>query len=206
MNFFRWDRELIDTTCPLVRKAHAAAVGLAREGFFVVIAGKPSHVEVRGLTGDLAEGGFVVVQSALEVGRYRAEKIGVMAQTTTLERDFCAVVDRVRAENPQAQVKVVNTVCQPTRDRQKALDDLLERVDVLVVVGGKESNNTRQLVSRAREAGVRAIHVEDAGELCQEMFERWECVGLTAGTSTLPETIDQVRARLASLFVCAAIH
>jgi 4-hydroxy-3-methylbut-2-enyl diphosphate reductase len=189
-------KALIDSTCPLVRKAHAAALRLAGEGYFVVVIGKKNHVEVRGLVGDLER--FAVVESAADVVRFDAAKIGVIAQTTSVERDVRAIVERVRAVNAHAEVRFVNTICAPTRDRQAALEKVLGEVDVLVVVGGHHSNNTRQLVARAAEAGVRAIHVEDASELEEAMFAPDEIVGLTAGTSTLPETIGAVRERLES--------
>ncbi len=197
----RGGREFIDTTCPLVRKAHQAAVALARAGFFVVVIGKPGHVEVRGLTGDLPEGSFAVVETQMGVRCYGAARIGVMAQTTMVEREARGIVERVREMNPPpgAEVRFVNTICMPTRERQAALERLLTQVDVLVVVGGRESNNTRQLAGRAREAGVRAVHVEEAGELTPEMFGPEEIVGLTAGTSTLPETVAGVKERLAAI-------
>jgi 4-hydroxy-3-methylbut-2-enyl diphosphate reductase len=131
-----------------------------------------------------------------DVQRYSERTLGIIAQTTSLERDVHVIVARIRALNPHADVRFINTICQPTRDRQAALEELLDRVDVLVVVGGRHSNNTRQLVARAQEAGVRAVHVEDASELLESMFTPGETAGLTAGTSTLPETVEAVRRRL----------
>jgi 4-hydroxy-3-methylbut-2-enyl diphosphate reductase len=189
-------REIIDTTCPLVRKAHRAALALAAAGFFVIVIGKKGHVEVRGLTGDLPVGGFEVVETQMGVRCYGAARLGVLAQTTAVECEARQIVGRVRELNPDAEVRFVNTICQPTRDRQAALERLLEVVDVLVVVGGRYSNNTRELVARARQAGVRAVHVEDAGELVEGMFGAEEVVGLTAGTSTLAEAVAAVRERL----------
>ena len=193
----------MDTTCPLVRRAHRAAVGLAREGYFVVVVGRRGHVEVRGLTGDLDDGAFVVVETALEVREFGWEKIGVMAQTTAVERDVAEIVTRVREKNPRADVRLVNTVCGPTRERQAAMEKLLERVDAVVVVGGKNSNNTLRLAERARERGVRAVRVEEAAELREEIFLPWEVVGLTAGTSVMPEAVEDVRMRLEGFYADA---
>jgi 4-hydroxy-3-methylbut-2-en-1-yl diphosphate reductase len=109
-------------------------------------------------------------------------------------------VARVREKNPRAEARFVNTVCGPTRERQLAMEKLLERVDVVVVVGGRNSNNTLRLVERARERGVRAVRVEEAGELCEEDFLPWEVVGLTAGTSVLPEVVEGVRRRLEGFY------
>ncbi len=187
-------KTLVDSTCPLVKKAHSAATTLAAKGYFVVVIGKKNHVEIRGLTGDLEK--FAIVESMADVQRYDATRLGIIAQTTSVEREVRMIVARIKAVNEHAEVRFINTVCQPTRDRQAALEELLVQVDVLVVVGGHHSNNTRQLVARAAETGIRAIHVEDASELLPEMFTPGETVGLTAGTSTLPETADAVRLRL----------
>ena len=193
-------KEVVDTTCPLVRKAHQAAVGLARAGFFVVVVGKRGHVEVEGLTGDLPAGRYAVVERVDQVACYNTSRIGLIAQTTGVEREVRAIVARVQEVHPRSEVRFVNTICMPTRERQRALERLLEQVDVLVVVGGRQSNNTRQLVSRAREAGVRTLHVAAAAGLTEDMFWPGEIVGLTAGTSTLPETIAGVKARLEAFY------
>jgi 4-hydroxy-3-methylbut-2-enyl diphosphate reductase len=187
-------KSLIDTTCPLVRKAHAAAMKLQSLGFHVLVIGQKNHVEVRGLTGDLDA--FDVLESPADVRLFPHAKLGIIAQTTTIQRDAQQIVDAVRAANPQAHVRFLNTICQPTRDRQRALDDLLQQVDILVVVGGRNSNNTRRLVQRAHERSIPAIHVEHAGQLDPDAFHPEQVVGLTAGTSTLPETIAAVKARL----------
>jgi 4-hydroxy-3-methylbut-2-enyl diphosphate reductase len=189
-------RQIIDTTGPLVRKAHRAALALAQAGFFVLVIGKKGHVEVRGLTGDLPPGRFDVVETQMGVRFYNEPRIGIMAQTTAVEQDARAIVAQVRALNPAAEVRFVNTICQPTRDRQAALERLLEQVTVLVVVGGRDSNNTKQLVTRARETGIRTLHIESPADLRPDMFAPDDRVGLTAGTSTLPETIDAIKIQL----------
>jgi 4-hydroxy-3-methylbut-2-en-1-yl diphosphate reductase len=197
----RWERagkRIVDTTCPLVRRAHRAAVGLGREGYFVVVVGKRGHVEVRGLTGDLSD--FVVVEHAAEVRNFDRAKIGVVAQTTSVEREVLEIAERVRVMNAGAEVRLVNTVCGPTRERQAAVERLLGKVDVLVVVGAANSNNTMRLVERARERGVRAVRVEGADLLRQEDFRAEEVVGLTAGTSALLETVEAVRGRLGEFY------
>ena len=95
----------------------------------------------------------------------------------------------VRAMNPQALVRFINTICQPTRDRQEAVEMLLDQVDLLVVVGGRNSNNTLLLVRRAAERGVPAVHVADAEGLDRRDFNAEQIVGLTAGrTGRSPAT------------------
>lgn len=190
-------KRLIDTTCPLVHRVHLAARKLQSEGFFVVVIGRVGHVEVRGIVEDLDE--FAVVQSPADVVEFQRERIGVVCQTTTPPAMAARLQEAIVRRNPQAIVRFVDTICQPTRDRQQAVLRLAERVEAIVVVGGRNSNNTRELVELAKQKGRPAFHVEAAGGLKAEWFEGMEVVGLTAGTSTLDETIVEVQHRLEEL-------
>jgi 4-hydroxy-3-methylbut-2-en-1-yl diphosphate reductase len=187
-------KRLIDVTCPLVRRVHAAAQKLAAEGYFVVVIGRPGHVEVQGIVEDLVQ--FAVVQAPGDVARFPSDHIGVVCQSTTPPRAAQQIRRAIVRRNPHAEVRFVDTVCQPTRDRQQAVVELLARVPAIVIVGGRNSNNTRELVALARERGVPAFHVEQADELRPEWFASLEVVGLTAGTSTLDATIDEVEGEL----------
>ncbi|MCA8963484.1 MAG: 4-hydroxy-3-methylbut-2-enyl diphosphate reductase [Planctomycetes bacterium] len=187
-------KRLIDTTCPLVRKAHDAARELAAEGRRLVVLGKPGHVEVEGLVGD--HPGAVVVESAADVRGFGASRLGVMCQTTLPEQRAADLLARVVAANPAADVRFVDTICAPTKARQRALAELLDRVELLVVVGGRNSNNTRKLAATAAARGVPAMHVEGADDLDFEVLRGHAVVGLTAGTSTLPATVDAVEAAI----------
>ena len=190
-------KQLLDATCPLVRRVHLAAQKLAAEGWFVVVIGRPGHVEVQGIVEDLQQ--FAVVQTSADARRFPSERIGVVCQSTTPPRTAEKIRDAVARLNPQAEIRMIDTICQPTRDRQTAVVDLLERVQAIVVVGGRNSNNTRELVSLAKARGVPAFHVEGAGDLQAEWFAGLQLVGLTAGTSTLDETIDEVQQALERL-------
>ena len=190
-------RHLLDTTCPLVRRAHRAALRLEAEGCLVLVIGRRGHVEVRGLVGDLRH--CEVVESPAEVRSYPAERLGVICQTTTPDALLRAVLRAVHAKNPHKPIRFVDTVCRPTRERQQALERLLPAVDALVVVGGKNSRNTRELAETARVRGVRTLQVQSAAELPPVWFADCKTVGLTAGTSTLDETIDEVHRALSAL-------
>lgn len=187
-------KHLIDTTCPLVRRVHETAQRLAADGYHILLIGRPGHVEVRGITEDLAE--CDVIASVDDVRTWASERLGVICQTTTPPRQADEIVSAIRARNPHAEVRFVNTICQPTLDRQSAVAELCGQVDVLVVVGGANSNNTRQLADLARQRGTPARQVTSAEELRPEWFEGCRTVGLTAGTSTLDETVDEVHAAL----------
>jgi 4-hydroxy-3-methylbut-2-enyl diphosphate reductase len=193
----RAGKELIDTTCPLVRRVHRDAQRLARDGRLVVVIGKPDHVEVRGIVGDLAR--YDVVAKPEEARRYTDARIGVICQTTTAPAQAGRVLDEIRRHNPHADIEYLATMCRPTLDRQAALEKLIGRVDGLVVVGGQRSNNTRRLAERARERGVPAIHVWSPDQVDGTWLDGKRTVGLTAGTSTPDVLIDAIERRLRQL-------
>lgn len=189
--------EIHDTTCPLVRRAHRTATQLDSEGYFVLLIGRRGHVEALGLTGDLRRS--EIVESPAQVREYEAGKIGVICQTTTPDSVVTAVLKRIYALNPGKDIRFIDTVCRPTRERQQALARLLPEVDALVVVGGRKSRNTAELAEKAVSRGVRAVRVESAAELEPAWFGGCDVVGLTAGTSTLDATIDEVHHALLAI-------
>ena len=101
--------------------------------------------------------------------------------------------------NPHADVRFIDTICHPTKDHQAALERLLDQVEAVVVVGGRNSNNTRELVARCLERGVPAHHVQSPADLRSQWFSGLHSVGLTAGTSTLDETIADVHQALLAI-------
>jgi 4-hydroxy-3-methylbut-2-en-1-yl diphosphate reductase len=183
-------KTLIDTTCPLVTRAHKAALMLRDEGYHVIVIGKRNHVEVNGFIEDLPS--HEVVERPEDVRRRPHLRIGVVCQTTARACDVAAIRKRIEELNPGSEIRFIDTVCQPTKDHQRSLEELLDRVDAMVVVGGRNSNNTRQLAKRSNERGVPALHIESADELDPRWFDDVEIVGLTAGTSTLEPTINEV--------------
>jgi 4-hydroxy-3-methylbut-2-enyl diphosphate reductase len=187
-------KDLIDTTCPLVRRVHQAAQELASDGRFVVVIGRPDHVEVQGIVGDLDL--YAVVPTAGAVRCYGEARLGVICQSTTPPEEGNRILAAIRTANPEADVRYVDTICRPTRERQEAALDLIDRVEALVVVGGRHSNNTRQLAHLAQARGLPVVHVQTAADLDPEWLTQFEVVGLTAGTSTLESTIDEVERTL----------
>lgn len=187
-------KSLVDTTCPLVKKAHDAARELAAEGRRVVVIGRRDHVEVRGIVEDLEAP--IVVAGIADVGTWPDARLGIVCQTTTQVAHATAMVAAIRAANPHTCVRSIDTICSPTKARITALDALLPRIDGLVVVGGRHSNNTRQLAARALAAGMAVLHVETAADLDEAWLAGRNVVGVTAGTSTLDRTTDEVCAAL----------
>lgn len=191
------DKELIDTTCPLVRKVHEAALTLQAEGRHVLVIGKRGHVEVQGIVEDLQQ--YDVIGDRKEVKCYESRHLGIVSQTTVPPHLADAICEHIQRLNPLANIRFVDTICQPTKLRQQAVLELVKRVDAVVVVGGRNSNNTRQLVRLCHEHRTPAMHVECADELQPEWFENVQTVGLTAGTSTLDRTINEVHQALVQI-------
>ncbi|MFH0793055.1 MAG: 4-hydroxy-3-methylbut-2-enyl diphosphate reductase [bacterium] len=193
----RAGKYLIDASCPLVRHVHEAARRLDRLGYFVVVIGKPHHVEVRGIVGDLDR--YAVVAKPEDARVWDAPRLGIVCQTTTPPREAIRIRAAIRAMNPGKEIRYIDTICRPTRERQEAALELLERVEALVVVGGKHSNNTRQLAALAESRRIPVLHVQGPDDLDPEWFAPFEIVGLTAGTSTLDHTVDEVHDALLAM-------
>lgn len=189
---------VVEATCPLVRVAHRAVLKLAREGFHPVIVGKRDHVEVRGLTGDLED--FDVVLSETDILQVKEHlRFGVAAQTTQPIEKVRTLVNSLRRRFPNSEVRFIDTVCQPTKQRQHAAVELAQRCDVVIVIGGANSNNTRELVETCSRYCARVHHVQMADDLQAAWFLNAETVGITAGTSTPDSIINQVEQSLRAL-------
>jgi 4-hydroxy-3-methylbut-2-en-1-yl diphosphate reductase len=186
---------VVEATCPLVQAAHRAVARLVQAGFHPVIIGQRQHVEVRGITEDLAA--YDVVLTAEDVAQLGARaKYGVAAQTTQPIERVRELVQLIRERFPQAEVRFVDTVCQPTKQRQHAAVALARQCDVVVVIGGAHSNNTRELVRSCGQFCARVHHVQTAADLRREWFQPEDTAGLTAGTSTPDEVIHAVQQQL----------
>jgi 4-hydroxy-3-methylbut-2-enyl diphosphate reductase len=186
---------VIEATCPLVRVAHRAVAALVRDGYHPVIIGQRDHVEVRGLTGDLDH--FDVVLDESDVLRLEEHaRIGVAAQTTQPLQKVRELVALIRYRFPRSEVRFFDTVCKPTKERQSAAIEVARQSDVVIVVGGHASNNTRELVRTCSCHCPRVHHVQEEAELEADWFDEARVVGLTAGTSTPDEVIDRVEARI----------
>lgn len=189
---------LLEATCPLVHHAHQAVKKLVRENYHPVIIGQRDHVEVRGLTGDLADFDVILTdEDALQLAA--RPRFGVAAQTTQPIDRVRHLVALMQRHFPLSEIRFVDTVCQPTKQRQTAATELARQADVVIVVGGAHSNNARELAATCRRFCSRVHQVEDAQSLRTEWFQNATTVGLTAGTSTPDHVIDEVEQRLRAL-------
>ena len=182
---------VVEATCPLVHLAHRAVAGLVRDGYHPVIIGRRDHVEVRGLTEDLTD--FDVVLSEADIFELKERpRFGVAAQTTQPIEKVRHLAGRLRERFPNSEVRFIDTVCQPTKQRQNSAIELAQQSDVVVVIGGAHSNNTHELVETCSRYCARVHHVQTAGDLRPEWFAGEETVGITAGTSTPDSVIQEI--------------
>lgn len=189
---------VLDTTCPLVRAAHRVVGALVADACHPVVVGQPGHAEVRGLTGDL--GAYDVVLDDDDVGRLlERPRFGIVAQTTQPVERLYRVAELIRQRFPRSEVELIDTVCLPTRLRQQSAEELARQADVVLVVGGARSNNTRELAATCRRHCPRVHHVQVAADVRAEWVRDARVVGITAGTSTPDSVVDEVESRVRAL-------
>jgi len=183
---------LIDATCPFVKNAQQFAQHLKENGYQVVILGDSTHPEVRGIMSYAGED-VVVVDENTRLPRLKT-KVGIVVQTTqpveALKKLLSNIIEHVK------EVKVYNTICNSTALRLKETADMARKVDVMIVVGGKNSANTTQLSNLCRSLSVSTHHIETEGELKKEWFIKVRTVGVTAGASTPDWIIKKVEKRI----------
>jgi len=182
--------QIVDATCPHVRKAQTAAQKLTQQGYKVVVVGEKNHPEVQSIVA-WADDGAVVVETAAEAAALPVrEQMGIVAQTTFPPQRFDEIVEILKTKS--SDVKIERTICTATELRQKAAAELAGSVDTMIVVGGKNSANTTRLTEICRQAGVRALQIETAQELQANSFSDTKTVGITAGASTPDWIIEEV--------------
>lgn len=183
---------LIDATCPFVKKAQHYAKLLKENGYQVVILGDIDHPEVKGLMSYAGEDALVVSEDDDLTGLKR--KVGIVVQTTqpvdALKQVLSRIVERVE------EVKVYNTICNSTALRLRETEEMAGRVDVMIVVGGKNSANTSQLAGLCRSLSVKTYHIETASEIEDSWFDGIGSAGITAGASTPEWIIKEVEKRI----------
>jgi 4-hydroxy-3-methylbut-2-enyl diphosphate reductase len=190
--------KVLDTTCPLVTRIQKTALELVEQRYSVLIYGDATHKEVRGILGWTSGKARVITSVADLEGWQPTRRVALISQSTSNVEKFIALArDLVGAMVARGvEVRVINTICKPTKDRQRAVRELAREVDVVIAIGGLASANTRKLVSAAQEEGARAYQVERPEELRREWFADVDRVGVTAGASTPDSVIDDVEAKI----------
>lgn len=189
--------EVIDATCPMVTKIHVQAERLRADGYKIAVVGDPHHPEVKGTLSHVP--GAWCIETVEDVATLpRASKVGVVVQSTYSRERF---TDIVRAMSLKYyEVRAVNTICTDTNNRQSESLRLAKEVDVMVVVGGKTSANTKHLAELAEMAGcAHAFHIEGPDELRPQWFDGVKIAGLMSGASTPGWLVDAVEHRMEEL-------
>ena len=184
--------EVIDATCPFVRKAQVVAQRLGKAGFWVLVFGDAAHPEVRGVLGWAGE----KASASLEVPQLDVlpRRLGILCQTTQNQQSFAEFVAWVISHKLArlSELRIFNTICDATSKHQAAALELAERVDLMFVVGGQDSANTERLARICADTGVATYHIETAAEIDPSWLWGHRRVGITAGASTPDEVIDGV--------------
>ena len=193
----------IDATCPLVTKVHTQAIGYGHEGRELILIGHPGHPEVEGVLGKAT--GPVQVISTVEEARalkvVDADKLAYVTQTTLSVDDTRDVIEVLLERFPNISGPHLKDICYATQNRQNAVRDMLENVDVLIVVGSQNSSNSNRLKEMGERAGKRAVLVDAPQDIGPELLDGAQNVGVTAGASAPEALVQEVLDRLRELGV-----
>lgn len=189
--------EVIDATCPFVKNVQQLAVFLSKEGYQVIIIGEPEHAEVKGVLDSVA-GEALVIENIKEFNPEQIlPKVGIISQTT---QDFSNFQQITNAIIPFAkEIRIYNTICLATSQRQQEVAELSRQVDLMLVVGGKNSANTSRLTEISRINGAPTYQIESVQEIDEKWFQKIEKVGITAGASTPDQQIKEIIEKLTYL-------
>ncbi|MDO8616191.1 MAG: 4-hydroxy-3-methylbut-2-enyl diphosphate reductase [Dehalococcoidia bacterium] len=189
--------EIIDGTCPIVTRSQRWARKMADAGFTVLVFGDPNHREVKGVLGWAGNKG-VAIREGDPLPHPFPARVAVISQTTQSPEKFSEFVSRLMREHVSeiSEFRLVNTLCNVTSTQQSAARELAQEVDLMIVVGGKASANTRHLVEVCSEEGAPARHIETAADLEPDWFRDCRRVGVTAGASTPDSAVQHVVERI----------
>lgn len=181
---------VVDATCPFVKRVHDAVDELVADGYQIVILGEPGHPEVEGIKGHAAPDAFVIAEPDELASVNLRPRVGLVVQTTQTESKLKSVVDLLLPR--VKELRVYNTICAATRERQEAAAELATECDTMVVIGGKNSGNTRRLAEICSSLCPNTHHVQTEDELCADWFKSAHHIGITAGASTPQDHIQRV--------------
>ena len=191
--------ELIDYTCPKVLKVHQIAEEYANKGYYIFLLGNKKHPEIIGTLSYCGENKFVIEKEddtikALETfEKSGMKKILVISQTTYSLEKFYIIEEIIKNEIPRdVEVVVKNTICQATEIRQKETEEMAKKVDAMIVIGGKNSSNTKKLYEIAKQYCKTVLLIENETELVLDNIKSTDKVGIMAGASTPKESIEKV--------------
>ena len=194
------NKEVIDATCPYVTKPQEICEKMSQEGYEIVIFGDANHPEVKGVASYAIRGALVVQSVAeLEHAKLKGHKIAVVSQTTRKINEFLEITRYL--ESRYKEVRVFNTICNATFENQDAAKELAQEADVVIIIGGKNSSNTKQLHSICKEYCKDSFLVEDEGDLDENWFKDKKLCGVTAGASTPDWIIEKIVGKISKIKV-----
>lgn len=195
--------KIIDATCPHVLRAQRAAAQLAREGRHVIVVGEAGHPEVEGISEHARRAGGMctIVATLHDIPARLPDALGVVVQTTQSREKFEMILHELHQR--VSDIKVKDTICFATTQRQASAIDLAQQVDAMVIIGGRNSSNTTRLFEICAQHCPRTYHIESAHEIDPEWFENCATVGVSAGASTPDDQIESVVTYLESLRLSA---
>jgi len=189
---------IVDATCPFVKNAHKKAKLLSSEGYYVVLVGNKNHPEVIGIKEQVPSDKIMVAENIEDLETISTKrKIGLLIQTTQTLEKLKAMVDK--ALETAKEIKIINTICNTTKDRQNETARLAQKVDVMLVVGGKNSANTAHLADISRRINQRTYHIQNCCEIDRKWFAQAATVGISGGASTPHDDILEVKEYLEAL-------
>jgi len=188
---------IIDCTCPLVKKVQKLAADISSQGYLTIIIGDHNHPEVEGIKG-WCQGDVKIIENEEEAKNFFTnKKVGIVVQTTQTEENVNNILEILQSKLDIAVFH--NTRCNATFERQAAAASLAAKVDVMLVVGGKNSSNTKKLVKVCQNVGAKVYHIETAEEIQKDWFKATDKVGITAGASTPDWIIKEVISKMEEL-------
>jgi 4-hydroxy-3-methylbut-2-enyl diphosphate reductase len=192
-------KNIIDCTCPFVANAQKWARKFYEEGYVVIVVGKRDHPEVKGIIGHTDNKAFVAAsKEELDINVIKGKKVGIVAQTTSRLDMVQDIINSILED--ASEIRYANTRCNTTQRRQEQVERLSKEVDVMVIVGGKESSNTRRLFEIASTISNTAYLIESPDELSSDWFYNVNTVGVSGGASTPPEMVEKAYKVILSYF------
>ncbi|MDP3804263.1 MAG: 4-hydroxy-3-methylbut-2-enyl diphosphate reductase [Candidatus Omnitrophota bacterium] len=191
---------IIDTTCPFVRKAQMIAKRLNEDGYAIVVVGDVNHPEIRALV-DFVPKNIFVIKNRGDIRKLvlkKADRVSVISQTTQSTENFLDVVKALTAKKFK-ELKVFNTICKDAEKRQSCAKSLASKADLMLIIGGRDSANTRRLFEVCRSISGRSHLIQTADELSDGWLESAGVVGITSGASTPDWVIEKVVDKIRSL-------
>ncbi len=189
---------IVDATCPYVKTAQKKAELLSSEGYYIVLVGTRNHPEVIGIKEHVAPGRILVAEKVEDLEAIAGiKKIGLLMQTTQTFEKMKEMVNKLL--ETAIELKIINTICNTTKERQNETINLARRVDIMIVVGGKNSANTTHLADISRSVNKKTYHIQDCSDLDHKWFNRASTVGISGGASTPYAHILEVKKYIESL-------